>query len=89
MTEQAKNMMVMLVSTLRSDLSVPAEHAVSAVLMGVQKCGLGTQDAREMLDWLRQEWGMASPDWAKIVLKQLKEFPNAPSNTLIELQRPV
>jgi hypothetical protein len=89
MTQTAKNMMVMLVSSLRSDIGIPAEHAISAVLMGVQKMGLGTQDAREMLDWLRNEWGMSAKDWAKIVVKQLKEFPQAPTNTIIELQKPV
>jgi len=89
MTEQAKNMMVMLVSRLRSDLGVPAEHAISAVLLGVQKMGLSTEDAREMLDWLRQEWGMPAREWAKIVLKQLREFPQAPEATIRELQKPV
>ena len=89
MTPQAKNMMVMLVSRLRSDLGVPAEHAISAVLLGVQKVGLGVEDAREMLDWLRQEWGASPTEWAKIVLKQLREFPQAPEATIRELQKPV
>jgi len=89
MTPQAKNMMVMLVARLRSDLGVPAEHAISAVLLGVQRLGLPVEDAREMMDWLRQEWGMPARDWAKIVVKQLKEFPQAPEATIRELQKPV
>ena len=89
MTPQAKNMMVMLVASLRQDIGIPAEHAISACLMGVQKAGLGTQDAREMLDWLRMEWGMSSGDWAALVVKQLKSFPNAPEATIRELQKPV
>ena len=89
MTPQAKNMMVMLVSRLRSNLGVPAEHAISAVLLGVQKMGLSTEDAREMLDWLRREWGAPPAEWAKIVVKQLKEFPQAPEATIRELQKPV
>jgi len=89
MTPQAKNMMVMLVGRLRGDMGVPAEHAISAVLLGVQKVGLGVEDAREMLDWLRQEWGMPAKEWAKIVVKQLREFPQAPEATIRELQKPV
>jgi hypothetical protein len=88
MTNQAKLMMVQLIAALRSDLGVPAEHAISAVLLGVQKMGLSIDDARGMLDHLRQEWGAPRDKWAELVVKQLREFP-APEATIRELQKPV
>lgn len=89
MSPVAKEMTNGLLGELRRDSTIPPQNIVAAIIMGVRKFGLDMGDYREMMEVMRQEFGISQKMWSEFAVALLGQLPGVERGHIRDLNSPL